>query len=307
VHCVILNSNIGISRLHQCRLRWGKKDSVTNRKKYDANRTQKMQIDLESKRKSKTLTLEEKGPPGLPGPRATAATVVRLRPAPPLDGVVAHRPEPPLTPGRWRRVRGLESKASSTAYSTAARSPYGECAHRRGSRGGAATLSFPDHPWPPLPLARLAALKEKKGKRESTGLRREGGCAPPTRRRRRCLLRPPSGRHRRRRGVQREGEESQMKLGFSGGAHRCCQVLIRRKRRTAVGSDPAARDRRRSNGLDFGPGGALARAIFPAQAQVTAWPRGEGRDERAAGLLGRISAHTVSIFYRFLFFQKHFQ
>jgi len=306
VHCVILNTNIGISRLHQCRLRWGKKDSVTNRKKYDANRTQKMQIDLESKRKSKTLTLEEKGPPGLPGPRATAATVVRLRPAPPLDGVVAHRPEPPLTPGRRRRVRGLESKAPSTAYSTAARSPYGECAHRRGSRGGAATLSFPDHPWPPLPLARLAALKEKRGKGKAQGCGERGVCAadspaPPLPPPAAQWPPPPPPRCAERRGG------SQMKLGFSGGAHRCCQVLIRRKRRAAVGSDPAARDRRRSNGLDFGPGGALARAIFPAQAQVTAWARGEGRDERAAGLLGRISAHTVSIFYRFLFFQKHFQ
>jgi len=266
-----------------------------------------MQIDLESKRKSKTLTLEEKGPPGLPSRLATAATVVRLRTAPPLAGVVAHRPEPPLTPGRWRRVRGLESQAPSTAYSTAARSPYGECAHRRGSRGGAATLSFPDHPWPPLPLARLAALKEKRGKGKAQGCGERGGVcaadspAPPLPPPAAQWPPPPPPRCAERRG----GKPNETRV--FGGAHRCCQVLIRRKRRAAVGSDPAARDRRRSNGLDFGPGGALARAIFPAQAQVTAWPQGEGRDERAAGLLGRISAHTVSIFYRFLFFQKHFQ
>ena len=49
------------------------------------------------------------------------------------------------------RVCGLDSQAPSTAHSTAAPSPSGECVHRRGSRNGAA--AFPRPPWmlgPPL-------------------------------------------------------------------------------------------------------------------------------------------------------------
>jgi hypothetical protein len=122
------------------------------RPRIERNQRNESQIDLGSDGNSSN-----------PNPREKKATGLTLDPAPPTIAVVRpdlRRCSPARCTGRSRssttgtpgvRVCGLDSQAPSTAHSTAAHSPYGERAHRRGSRNGAA--AFPRPPWtlgPPL-------------------------------------------------------------------------------------------------------------------------------------------------------------
>ena len=95
----------------------------------------KKRISNEIEQQTLTLTLEIKG-------RGTY--LVRAPLSPPMRGT----PGSPLRDAGVARA-GLESMAPSTAGSTAARSPFGERARRRASRGGAAPPAPPGHPWPP--------------------------------------------------------------------------------------------------------------------------------------------------------------
>jgi len=119
----------------------------------EKNRENRLQIEL--KNATLTLTLEVKG---------RGAYLVRVPLPPPVRGTRLRRRSPDISaqrsrrlaaPGRWGFAHaGLESLAPSMASSTAARSPTGERARRRASRGGAALPTPPGHhgqrPSPPF-------------------------------------------------------------------------------------------------------------------------------------------------------------
>jgi len=127
-------------------------DSNSNRKNQRKNRENRWQIELKSE--TLTLTLEVKG---------RGAYLVRVSLPPPVRGTRLRRRSPDISAQRSRRLplrdagvahAGLESLAPSMASSTAARSPTGERARRRASRGGAALPTPPGHhgqrPSPPF-------------------------------------------------------------------------------------------------------------------------------------------------------------
>ena len=106
-------------------------------------------------------------------------------------------------------VAGSLERALSSARSTAARSPSGERARRRESRGSAAT-SFPSHPWPPP----LVGGKERGKEEGSLAMGRWQGCGHVRAalllttagkgEGRAAVARRPSGRFGRRRSVDRK-------------------------------------------------------------------------------------------------------
>ena len=110
----------------------------------------KKRISNEIEQQTLTLTLEIKG-------RGTY--LVRAPLSPPVRGT----PGSPLRDAGVARA-GLESMAPTTAGSTAARSPSGERACRRASRGGAAPPAPPGHhgQWPSPPSS-----GERNGRGES--------------------------------------------------------------------------------------------------------------------------------------------
>ena len=137
----------------------GSVDSNANRKK----RGNENEIDLRIEKEIPTLTLDDNGAGGdLPVTRRAqhhrcagqGCTASRRRA---VQGAIARRRD------AGAHAHGLESEVPSMASSTAARSPTGERAHRRASRGGAASSSPPRPPWPSPPLRgyRCVTWREK--------------------------------------------------------------------------------------------------------------------------------------------------
>ena len=118
----------------------------------EKNRKNRWQIEFNSE--TLTLTLGERGRRTYWVYASPMAALVRDRPAQPASSgrgtgrSAAHRRD------AGAHARGLESEAPSMASSTAARSPTGERARRRASRGGAALPTPPGHhgqrPSPPF-------------------------------------------------------------------------------------------------------------------------------------------------------------
>ena len=109
----------------------------------EKNRENRLQTELKSA--TLTLPLEVKG---------RGAYLVRVSLPPPVRGTCLRRRSPDISAQRSRRLplrdagvahAGLESLAPSMASSTAARSPSGERARRRASRGGAVPPAPPGH------------------------------------------------------------------------------------------------------------------------------------------------------------------
>ena len=114
-----------------------------NRKKYDANRIEK--VDFKSNRTEKMQTLKEKEPLGLTFvPGLPTAAVARVGPAPPLAGGAAQNGSAARCPGRRRHE-------CARAQGTAARPlDRGSLPHGRSARTGEGADSSTGHA-PPQP------------------------------------------------------------------------------------------------------------------------------------------------------------
>jgi hypothetical protein len=129
----------------------GKDGFVHESKEIKHRKGKSMQIEKE--KKFQTLTLEMKG-------RGTYLARAPL--PPPVRGTRLRRRSPDFTaqrsrrlaaPGRRGRARGAREHGSVHGRLDGGALPSGERAHRRASRGGAASPAPPGHPWPP-PCAR---------------------------------------------------------------------------------------------------------------------------------------------------------